>query len=282
MEDNGFAKRYKTIRLLGTGATAKVFLVEEIATQKQYAAKIGEKGMDLHREADWLKKWKDNTFPEFKEYYVGEQDYLIMEYIDGKNLQVLLDEGHRFESQSVLYIMEGVLNRLKRLHDHNPAIVYQDLKPANIMIEKSGRVRLLDLGAILMEGEKSKLRAGTYGYAAPEQFWNGVRLTKACDIYAAGKVLAYLLTGKNPAEPPYDMENYCKGLGRLHPAYRKVLERSLAYEAQGRYEDCESFRIGLREAFDEEKSRKKILVFPPKTISIYKKCIWKSEYRRIF
>ncbi len=281
MEGNSFTRRYEIIKCLGKGATAEVYLVEETATHNRYAMKIGERGKGLQQEASWMEVLVDTLFPSFKEFYAGEQEYLVMEYIEGKSLQALLDEGHRFETRWICHIMEGVLRGLEQLHNHTPGIVYRDLKPENIMIETSGRIRLLDLGTIMLEGEKGQRLAGTYGYAAPEQFWRGISVTKACDIYAAGKVLAYLLTGRNPAEPPYDMEVDCKSMQGLHPAYRKLLERSLAYDAQGRYEDCERFRVGLKEAFDEEKKRK-LFIFHKKTVSIYKKCIWKSEYRRIF
>ena len=204
-----------------------------------------------------------------------------MEYIEGMTLQELLDKGHTFGKKEIVFIMKKILEGLDYLHKHTPALIYRDLKPANIIVSPNGRIRMVDLGTVQMEQEKGNTRAGTYGYAAPEQFWQGMKLTRACDIYAAGKLFAYLLTGKNPAEPPYDIENYCKGLRGMHPAYREIVKRCLAVEPQGRFEDCESLMIQLRRAYDED-SMKKLFNFHKKNTIIYKKCIWKSEYRRIF
>lgn len=274
-------EKYRKIGVLGTGATAEVFLVEEETSKRKYAMKVSKKSGLLRKEAEWMLRLDCEIFPEIKEYFEGDREYLVMEYIEGMTLQELLDKGHKFDKRAILHIMKRILNGLDDLHKYKPALIYRDLKPANIMIEKNGRVRMLDLGTVQVEQEKGTTRAGTYGYAAPEQFWQGMKLTRTCDIYAAGKLFAYLLTGKNPAEPPYDIENYCKGLRGMHPAYKEVVKRCLAVEPQGRFEDCESLMAQLQRAYDEDLA-KKLFIFHKKTTSIYKKCIWKSEYRRIF
>ena len=104
---------------------------------------------------------------------------------------------------------------------------------------------------------------------------------ETCDIYAAGKIFAYLLSGKNPAEPPYEVEQFCKGLKGISQAYVEIIERCLEPQPQARYESCESLIREIRRAFDE-KSHKKSWKIPQKRTCCYKKCIWKSEYRRIF
>lgn len=287
---NYMEERYKKLRSLGNGATAEVFLVEELATGKQYAMKVGGQGDLLKWEAQLLNSLQGDCFPQVKEYAKQNREYLVIEYIEGLNLQELLDEEQKLDMGEVLHIMEGILGALDKLHRHQPSIIYRDLKPANVMLDRSGRVRLIDLGAACYEdgtfggagaGSASTTQAGTYGYAAPEQFWQGVVPEKTCDIYAAGKVFAYLLSGKNPAEPPYDMKHFCKGLKRVPQAYLEIIERSLTPEPQGRYEDCESMSREIYRAF-AEKSHKKLWKIPQKRTCCYKKCIWKSEYRRIF
>ena len=276
--------RYKEIRKLGEGATAQVYLVEEIATGKKFAMKKSEREELLQLEAQMLGKLNDDRFPKVKEY-VGKR--LVMEYIEGKNLQELLEEGKRFSMKEILYLMEEVLGLLNILHTQEPAIIYRDMKPANVMIGRNGKVYLIDFGAVYnreigANGEiEQGLMAGTYGYAAPEQFWKGVVPDIRCDIYAAGKVLAYLLSGKNPAIPPYDMENYCKGLKRVPEEFLRITERSLAGNPLARYETSESMRRDIRLAY-EANSSKRLFKLHKKVPHEYIKCIWLSEYRRIF
>ena len=283
-------ERYKRLGFLGKGATAEVFLVEEICTGNYYAMKVGGQGELLKWEAELLYSLQGSCFPGIKEYTKKNREYLVMEYIEGISLQELLDREQRLEQGEILYIMEGILGALDKLHKHQPSIIYRDLKPANVMIEKTGKIRLIDLGAACLErgsvgtsqdSPASFTQVGTYGYAAPEQFWQGVRLDRTCDIYAAGKVLAYLLSGKNPAEPPYNMERFCREVRGVPEPFWEVMERSLAPEPHARYEDCESMRREVHRAF-EENAKRKLRKIPKKRTCSYKKCIWKSEYRRIF
>lgn len=282
--------KYQKIQLLGKGATAEVFLVEEIASGKKYAMKVSRQRGLLKQEANFLRECKGDSFPGFKEYDDKNREYLVMEYIEGISLQELLNGGKVPTLAKTLQIMEGILRGLEYLHNRRQAIIYRDLKPANVMLDKAGRVRLIDLGAACFEEEEAfektdkeagRVKAGTYGYAAPEQFWPGARLERTCDIYAAGKVLAYLLTGKNPAQPPYDMESFCRGLGKVSAGFMRVLERSLAVSPQARYGTCQEMRRDLYRAY-EEAQRKKLFSFHKKSHCIYEKCIWKSEYQRIF
>lgn len=276
--------RYKEIRKLGEGATARVYLVEEITTGKIYAMKKSEREDLLQLEAQMLGILNADGFPKVKDY-VGK--ILVMEYIEGKNLQELMEEGRRFTMKEILYLMEEILRLLNILHKQEPPMIYRDMKPANVMIGRNGKVYLIDFGAVysreIEEGDKvgQGLLAGTYGYAAPEQFWKGVVPDLRCDIYAVGKVLAYLLSGKNPAIPPYDMENYCKGLRRIPEEFLMIIERSLARNPMARYDTCESMRRDIRLAY-EANSSKRLFKLHKKVPHEYIKCIWLSEYRRIF
>ncbi len=276
--------RYKEIRKLGEGASAQVYLVEEISTGKVYALKKSEKSGLLQQEAQILERLTESGFPKIKEY---TGNCLVMEYIEGKNLQELLEEGKRFSMKEIRYLMEEILRLLHILHKQEPPMIYRDLKPANIMLGRNGKVYLIDFGAVYSRDIEDRVErsqgvlAGTYGYAAPEQFWNGVVPGIQCDIYAAGKVLAYLLSGKNPAVPPYDMESYCRGLKRVPTEFLMIIERSLATNPWARYETSESMRRDLRLAY-EAFSRKRLFKLHKKVPHEYIKCIWLSEYRRIF
>ena len=278
-------EKYHKIKKLGEGATAEVWLAKECATDSLFAVKVSEQKELLAMEAQILERINHRAFPKVKEY-VSQQKALVMEYVDGHSLQEILDRGQEFKPREILYIMEEVLEALNVLHMQAEPIIYRDIKPANIMVERSGKIRLVDLGAAYImvknRDEETEMRpAGTYGYGAPEQFWNGVIPTVRCDVYGAGKVLAYLLSGKNPAIPPYNMEQYCKGIRQVPLPFQQILERSLATNPLARYEDCISMRRDLHKAY-EECSKRSLFKLHKKSSVNYKKCIWLSEYRRLF
>lgn len=281
-------KKYEKIKSLGEGATAEVFLVKEVNTEQYYAMKIGRVNI-LDREAEFLKEMKSQYFPRFVEYVRRDRGYLVMEYIQGETLQQLLDRNVKFRLSQIVSIMDSILRGISELHNHVPCIIYQDLKAANVMLDNTGRVRLIDLGAACFSDKIHKektemhnsIRAGTYGYAAPEQFWQGMVPDEKSDIYAAGKILAYLLSGKNPAVPPYNMLNYCRNRNNIPKEFVAVLERCLAMNPAARYENCENLRREIHRAIAES-GKRKLFRINKKSSKTYEKCIWLSEYRRIF
>lgn len=278
--------KYSNVRLLGTGATAEVYLVKEESSGCYFALKRADDGL-LQKEWVMLQEAGGIFFPKAIEWIPGAEGGLIMEYISGNTLQELLTEGKSFSLKECVYIMDGVLRAMHSLHENTPGIIYRDLKAANIMIDKSGAVKMIDLGAAVYADKKQKneagkrIMAGTYGYAAPEQFWTGVVLDRRCDVYAAGKVLAYLLTGKNPAIPPYDMQSFCQDGKKIPQPFLEIIERSLAMNPLARYEDCEKMRREIHGAY-EEVGKKSLFKIHKKSTQTYEKCIWLSEYRRIF
>lgn len=286
-EERGKMSKYKKMKLLGKGATAEVYLVKEEESENYYAMKVGEAAL-LRREWEILHEVESPFFPVGKEFISGEEGVLVMEYITGNTLQEILEEGRSFSLKEILYIMDGVLGALHYLHEKRPSVIYRDLKAANIMIDKTGKIKVIDFGAAVYGEDRNRktqetknIMAGTYGYAAPEQFWSGAVLDRRCDIYAAGKVLAYLLSGKNPAIPPYDMQNFCHGKKKLPEPFLEIIGRSLAMNPLARYEDCEKMRREIHKAY-KVSTEKHLFKIHKKSLQTFEKCIWLSEYRRIF
>ena len=223
------------IRKLGQGNTGEVYLCQRRGTLM--ALKMGETKKVLLREAEVLQQLSEyNGFP--KLYEVKEEKdrvFLWMEYVEGRNLEEVMrcyPEGMRQEEAE--QIGKEILCELSALHQRKVPYVYRDLKPSNIMLTPKGQVRLIDFGAALQEGEEGQYLAGTYGYSSPEQFWPGAKIKCSADIYSFGKILFYLLTGKNPAIPPYkeaeDMEK-----DALVPArWKQFLTDCLQRDAQCR------------------------------------------------
>ncbi len=281
MADKFVKNRYQLKDLLGQGATAQVYLAEDVLTGEPLAVKVCRDCDLLGQEERLLREMPEGVFPSWVDYFeegCGEhrRGFLVMEYMEGDTLQKSLEKQGRYPAPEAVRIVLEVLDCLKYLHNQTQPVIYRDIKPGNIMFDRRGKARLVD-AASAIEG---KYRVGTYGYAAPEQFWNGVKLGPECDLYAVGKLLAYLLTGKNPGEPPYDMLHYCSRDRNVAPPFFQVLQRSVAVEGMGRYASAEEFSRELKVAF--RLSQKKCRCLSKKHKIVYEKCIWKSEYQRIF
>ncbi len=130
--------------------------------------------------------------------------YYVMDYIEGSTLATLIEQkGYLAENEALRYIRQ-VADALKHLHANN--CLHLDVKPANIMIDGSGKAVLIDFGVSKQYDEAngentSTLLGHTPGYAPIEQSGRGlIKFNAACDIYALGATLYKALTGKTPVE----------------------------------------------------------------------------------
>lgn len=137
---------------------------------------------------------------DFMETGIEDTYYLVMEYIEGRTLEeVFRREGGLNWTEAVRIAIE-LCEVLDYLHEGRPRpIIYRDLKPSNIMLDKQGRVRLIDFGtARNYDGASAAdtIHLGTLGFAAPEQL-QGRQTDARTDLYTLGAVLFYLLNGGN-------------------------------------------------------------------------------------
>ena len=121
--------------------------------------------------------------------------FLSMEYVDGEDLASLLRRIGRFPQERALEIARQICAGLNAAHERG--VVHRDFKPANVMIDGTGKVRVTDFGLAGMSGES--VRAGTPAYMAPEQIGGG-EVTPRSDIYALGLVLYEVFTGQRALE----------------------------------------------------------------------------------
>src|SRR5262245_56574363 len=127
-------------------------------------------------------------------YDIDEVDghtFLSMEYVDGEDLSSLLKRIGRFPEDRGLQVARQICAGLAAAHERG--VVHRDFKPANVMLDSAGQVRITDFGLAGVTGEV--LRAGTPAYMAPEQL-SGGEVTSKSDIYALGLVLYEIFTGR--------------------------------------------------------------------------------------
>ncbi|MBR6514919.1 MAG: serine/threonine protein kinase [Clostridia bacterium] len=122
---------------------------------------------------------------------------VLEEYIEGLTVEEIMQSG-RYSYKGTTRVLSDVCNALYLLHSFD--IVHRDIKPQNIMVDKNGRVVLIDLNASrkISTASKDTVVMGTVGYASPEQL--GVTQSdKRTDIYALGVLLNVMLTGEHPS-----------------------------------------------------------------------------------
>ncbi len=132
----------------------------------------------------------------------GGLAYLVMEYIDGSNVEQLLRERGALPEAAAVRITQKICDGLTAAHDQG--LLHGDVKPANILLDQSGRVCLTDLGLArgLQEAKSgSAISLGTPGYAAPELYQSGAGVDHRSDVYALGATLYEMLTGYAPEHP---------------------------------------------------------------------------------
>jgi serine/threonine-protein kinase len=209
--------RYLIIRKLAQGGQSAVYLAMDSADGRRVAIKEMSGSQltpperpkavnDFLREANILMGLSHaglcRVFATFLED--GNKPFLVMEYIEGHNLEdELIGRGRPLDWQSVATWGMMLADVLGYLHGQNPPVIYRDLKPANVMLLRTGAIKLIDFGIarqLYPARLRDTARLGTDGYAPLEQY-SGHSETRS-DVYALGASLYHLLTGRVPEAAP--------------------------------------------------------------------------------
>src|SRR3954471_8052822 len=199
------AGRYRVLDRLGAGGMATVYLAEDerlgrkVAVKRLHADSPEDAARRFDREAKvGASLSHPNLVTVFDTVADDEGVLIVMEYVEGENLAELMARERVPAEQAVSIIRQigGALD-----HAHQAGVIHRDVKPANILITRDGKARLVDLG-IATASERTQITAagtvlGTPSYMAPEQLEGG-KITKEVDIYALAAVAFQLLSGTKP------------------------------------------------------------------------------------
>ncbi len=174
--------RYQIIDLIGSGGMSAVYLAKELGRENQFwAVKVADMNRKISRrlfsEAKLLSELNHPSLPQIADFFSSEDEryfYLVQEYVNGQSLyQIFEQKESRMSEEEVIDFCLPLCDVLIYLHSRAPAIIYRDIKPANIMMTTQGELKLIDFGIArkyVSEKAKDTLQIGTVGFAAPEQF----------------------------------------------------------------------------------------------------------------
>lgn len=216
--------RYRIRRIIGQGGMGSIYLADDMRLEgRQCALKEVEHDRSLspdlareareqfQREATVLARLDHPNLPKVSDYFsISNRDYLVMDYIPGKDLRSLMLEARQnnifLPESDVLNWAAQLCDALMYLHSQEPPILHRDIKPGNMKVTPSGLLKLVDFGLVkvLASGEVTITilqGQGTALYTPLEQYGGDSGHTDVrSDIYAFGATLYHLLTNQAPAD----------------------------------------------------------------------------------
>ena len=271
--------KYKILNKVGQGGMSVVYLAMNEKANKQWAVKEVRKDgikdfevvkQGLVAETDILKRLSHPNLPSIIDVIDTDESFIIiMDYIQGNSLNKALDEFGAQPQENVIAWAKQLCDVLGYLHTRTPAIIYRDMKPANIMLKPDGNVTLIDFGTAREYKEKNLADTtclGTVGYAAPEQFGGMGQTDARTDIYCLGATLYHLVTGKNPCEPPYEIKPIREVNPSLSSGFERIILKCTQRDPNDRYQSAAELMYALEhyEEIDDiyrRKQTKKLKTF---------------------
>jgi len=261
-EGHEIDKRYKVIKKLGQGSFGAVYKVYDNELEIEKALKIipeaisndKEAMKSLRKEASIMAKLNNASIVRVYDFhYSGEIKYIDMEYVEGESLADIKTEkpDKKFTEEEVKQYAVQILEGLN--YAHKKSVIHKDIKPQNIMLDKSGKIRIMDFGiAESVQGSMSRLEntgsSGTLVYMSPEQI-RGENVGREADIYSLGATLYELLNGNPPfyrGDITYQIINkQPENIKGISEQMNEIIQKCLKKDIRERFSDCEKFGKAL-------------------------------------
>jgi len=263
--------RYEVKGVLGKGAMGLVYdgrdpnldrrvAIKTILTRQMDPKEQKDVTMRFEREVHAVARLNHRNIVQVYDFGTeNDLAYIVMEFIKGRELLDYFNKGERFDLATILKITIELLDALDFAHEHD--IIHRDVKPANVMIDAAGHVKLTDFGVARLtdapEGEATRMgkQIGTPSYMSPEQI-QGQKLDRRTDVFSAGIVFYQLLTGKKPFESGSQFGLQAKivqedpawpsQVVQVPPEFDRVMARALAKEPDKRYKTARKFAEALK------------------------------------
>jgi len=258
--------RYRIIRLLGQGGMGAVYLADDlhlpgrlVAVKENFDPSRSAQEQ-FKREAVILARLKQHNLPQVTDHFIepSGRQYLVMDYVEGEDLDQILAQRGPLPEVEVLGWMEQVFDALEYMHrwvdtvSGKPTpVIHRDIKPGNIKRTPEGRIMLVDFGIAKYQtgaGTETGARAASPGFSPVEQYTGGTDVRS--DVYALGATLYCLLTGQVPPESP----RIAAGMPltpprtlnpRISPNTEQTILRAMQIQAANRYQTVRDLRQAL-------------------------------------
>jgi serine/threonine-protein kinase len=272
--------RYKILERIGQGGMGSIYLADdtrlkgrqcalkEVEYDRALPENIRQEARDQFlREATVLARLDHPNLPKVSDFFSsGPRDYLVMDFVPGKDLRTLLLEARRNKNfipeKDVLAWAEQISNALAFLHSQEPPIVHRDIKPSNLKLMPHGLIKLVDFGLVkILAPEEVTITIiqgqGTALYTPLEQYGGSdIHTDIRSDIYSFGATLYHLLTNEAPADARkrFLQPESLVSLRQINPDVSQRTEKAIlwamALHPDERPETVEDFRqalLGYRE-----------------------------------
>jgi len=221
--DTILRQRYRLTNLVGQGGMGSVYRAEDLRLPGRICAvkvlphdpQAAEEMRDqahqqFLKEASTLAQLDHPNLPKVSDFFSEESsDYLVMDYVPGRDLQQILEEsrvaGRPLDEETVLAWTEQIIDALDYLHRRDPPVLHRDIKPSNIKLTPDHRIKLVDFGLVKVQAAEDARTItvvqgkGTIMYTPLEQYGGeGGHTDARTDIYALGATLYTLLTDFPP------------------------------------------------------------------------------------
>lgn len=272
--------KYKILSEIGHGGMSVVYMAINEKANKTWAIKEVRKDgkMDfntvrqgLMAEIETLKKLKHPNLPSIVDVIEDEDSFIIvMDYIEGRSLDKIIEENGAQPEAFVVEWAKQLCDVFGYLHSRTPAIIYRDMKPANVMLKPDGNIMVIDFGtAKNYEIDLGETRGiGTIGYAAPEQYiGSGLGRTDArTDIYCLGITMYHLLTNIDPCKNLINDKSIRAVNSALSHGLDAIIQKCTQYQPEDRYQTCAELMYDLEnyeilEPLYKKKQKRKLGAF---------------------
>lgn len=276
--------RYRIVNLLGQDGMGSVYKVWDLNLKRPRALKenfdsSADAQQQFMREAQILADLTHPNLPEVIDQFIipGQGQYLVMQYVEGRDLQEMLDEktspgglNSRLPEAEVIPWMIQICSALSYLHEQQPQIIHRDIKPGNIQITPQGKAVLVDFGITKIAGKSkntlSGAKAATPGYSPPEQMLRQPTDARS-DIYALGATLYHLLTGqalvnalqRQPYDPLVRPETVNPAIS---PPAAIAIWRAMHMDPAARFQSAHEFSAALATSPTPRIAKKKASIHP--------------------
>jgi serine/threonine protein kinase len=277
--------RYQIVAVLGQGGMGRVFrafhvhldapvALKELAVPDEATPEQNERAMRRFcREARLLTRLRHPNIPRVLDYFTEDSAcYLVMDYVEGPTLARRLGRAELPPDERALPLDDALeyasqlCSVLTYLHSQEPAVVFGDLKPSNVILTPDSRAVMVDfgiarhsasaddtppwqwgLGGLGPDDPTSDTQPlGTPGYAAPEQYEHGQHADPRSDIFALGVLLYEMVTGNVPPPFPFGFRSIRECAPHVPPALEAVIERALCFHPDERFQSAGEMLQALR------------------------------------